>query len=881
MNDERHPFARFWKCALQVNLRSYSRIYRGTDHHSAPPDYASNLREACIQHKVNVVGLADHGVSTEENGLRRALEDSGIVVFPGFEVETAEKVHWVCLFPEATTATTLASHRGTLFDPDALGDGHRTTISSHQLLDRVGKLGGFCFAAHVTGDNGILKRELDNTWKDPNLHAAQIPGPPDELPPGYKSIALNENTAYKRERPVALINARDVGHPNDLGHPRATTFIKMTRPCFSSFLVAFKDPGSRVRLGGDSSEENYSRIERISFRGGYLDGATARMSEHLNVVIGGRGTGKSTFLECVRYALDVPHKGPHALQVGKQIVEENLGRAGGQIELVLRSAANHMKSYTVVRRHGEPPRVIDELGNVSRLHPSEDLLPNVEIFGQNEIHELATDREARAQLLDRFLPDVGHQRERLASVYRKLRRNGERLGDAHGQRDDIEQQVAQVPAFEERARQFRELGVEEALGQVPLLERERQLRSRLFEESERVGSAVATLEESLPDLVFVSDRALRGLPHEEMLRRGRAVLERLAKALECGISDMKRAVDEAGAELQIVNHEIESAVERASAQLEKEFAKLPEIAGKSGRDVGRDYRQLLRSIEEAKPAKQRLHTVNLLIGELDQERRNLLGEVSHLRGARTRARQKAAKDLNDRLAGRLRVTVKPSELRGRLREFLESLPEVGPRRTAWVDTAKDFTVPALVDAIGEGEQALLEREWGLTSSMANSLSRLSRAQVRSLEEVDLDDDVDIELNVSQAEERYRPLDRLSTGQRCTAVLHLLLLDNPDPLIVDQPEDNLDNAFIADRIVRELRTAKTDRQFLFATHNANIPVFGDAEWIGVCSASDGQADIPAALQGSIDMPRIRDETAHILEGGEEAFRQRRAKYGFDY
>ncbi|MDB4304157.1 ATPase, partial [Desulfosarcina sp.] len=117
------------------------------------------------------------------------------------------------------------------------------------------------------------------------------------------------------------------------------------------------------------------------------------------------------------------------------------------------------------------------------------------------------------------------------------------------------------------------------------------------------------------------------------------------------------------------------------------------------------------------------------------------------------------------------------------------------------------------------------------------------------------------------------------GQQCTAILHMLLLENLDPLLMDQPEDNLDNAFIADRIVTELRSAKIARQFLFATHNANIPVFGDAEWIGVFKADENRALLPPSAQGAIDLPGIQKEAAEILEGGKMAFIQRKEKYGF--
>ncbi len=208
------------------------------------------------------------------------------------------------------------------------------------------------------------------------------------------------------------------------------------------------------------------------------------------------------------------------------------------------------------------------------------------------------------------------------------------------------------------------------------------------------------------------------------------------------------------------------------------------------------------------------------------------------------------------------------------------LDGVGEKRLAWINDQDAFSPVKLAELIHSGTDALTRTGWGITPTVANALVKLTNPQVLQLEELELPDIIRIELNVAhEGAENFRLLGKLSTGQQCTAILHLLLLQNRDPLIMDQPEDNLDNAFIADRIVVELRSAKIARQFIFATHNANIPVFGDAEWIGVFEAHEGQSFMPAESQGAIDVPQVRDNAANILEGGKTAFNQRKTKYGF--
>ena len=154
-----------------------------------------------------------------------------------------------------------------------------------------------------------------------------------------------------------------------------------------------------------------------------------------------------------------------------------------------------------------------------------------------------------------------------------------------------------------------------------------------------------------------------------------------------------------------------------------------------------------------------------------------------------------------------------------------------------------------------------------------------------IEELELASSTTIRLNTAAPGEPpvWQALDDLSTGQKATAVLFLLLLESDAPLIVDQPEDDLDNRFISEGVVPRMRAEKQRRQFIFSTHNANIPVLGDAELIVGLAASGeaerGRASIDRQHMGSIDAPPVCALVEEILEGGRAAFERRRRKYGF--
>ena len=125
---------------------------------------------------------------------------------------------------------------------------------------------------------------------------------------------------------------------------------------------------------------------------------------------------------------------------------------------------------------------------------------------------------------------------------------------------------------------------------------------------------------------------------------------------------------------------------------------------------------------------------------------------------------------------------------------------------------------------------------------------------------------------------YRRLDELSGGQRVSVLLSLLLeTKDSRPLVIDQPEDELDTRFLFETVLPALKRLKGRRQVILATHNANIVVNGDADMVIQLEATAHRGRVARA--GAIEEPAVRAAIVRTVDGGEEAFRLRRRKYGF--
>ena len=212
---------------------------------------------------------------------------------------------------------------------------------------------------------------------------------------------------------MAIINARDVNDPTGFGQAGAVTAIKMSSVSIDGLKQAFLDPESRVRLLSQPDPGSHTEFVSIEWAGGFLDGLSIDLNRSLNVLIGGRGSGKSTVIESIRYVLDLKPIGKEAGSAHESVVA-NVLRPGTQITLTLRSPHPSLREYVIRRVVPNPPTVTAMDGEPLPLKPR-DVAPHVDVFGQHEISELARNPDERTRLLRRFLDTdaSGPQKEEL------------------------------------------------------------------------------------------------------------------------------------------------------------------------------------------------------------------------------------------------------------------------------------------------------------------------------------------------------------------------------------------------------------------------------------------------------------------------------------
>lgn len=865
-------YAEFYKCALQVNPYGYIS-YRGATHEDDEETYNQNILKYCKEKEIVVIGLADHGNSDTSENLRRLLEANELTVFPGFEISTAEKIHIVCLFSEKTTTQELNRYLGRLGLTSVDDPVMSTQYSCLEVAKIIEELNGFWYAAHVTSDNGILKiGKMNRIWSDDKLKAAQIPHDLDNVDPKYLNILRNKDPEYKRPNPLALINAKDICRPEDLLERNAYCLVKMTELSFENFKEAFCDPSARVKLSSDQNERYQSSIDKIEIFGGYLDGLSIDLSKNLNCFIGGRGTGKSTLLEILRYTLDCEPKGSDSKRYFQDLIKANLGTDNGRVELIISSNKEHGRKYKVIKRYHEKAVIKNEKDEISHL-TVKDLFPSIEIFGQNEIMELVSSEEAKISILNRFLPNQADTNSKKQSLLRSLKKNSDLLYEKNQKKETFDEDLSKLPKLVEKKCFFDQKGISDKLSIIDCLAKEEEHLRKSLEKLESNNLSFPKFEPS-----FTSD-FISSTNNGDKFERIAAIFENINKEFIELEKSYFRILEENIVKVKDIQSEW-LIYKKGSEDTISTLAKsIPDLNGKSGNEIAIEYQNIVSEIARITPVREDSEKISADISSAIEHRRSLLEALMQVQDEAFDSLRRVIKKLNkSNLSGKIQIEVFRGKNREELIKFLSEIDGIGPKSVSCLREVETLTISSFISHIEEGPEKLVE-EYGFTRAKADIITNLPLRTKLDLELVQLSDTIEISLNVSGDGKKatYKPLRKLSKGQQCTAILNILMLENNDPLIIDQPEDNLDNSFIANNFIDGLRDYKLNRQFIFATHNANIPVFGDSELIAVMREFEGQGCIEDNCIGSVDNKFVKTAVINTLEGGSTAFQMRKAKY----
>jgi energy-coupling factor transporter ATP-binding protein EcfA2 len=607
-------------------------------------------------------------------------------------------------------------------------------------------------------------------------------------------------------------------------------------------------------------------------KGGFLDGVAIELADGLNCFIGARGTGKTTALEFLRYGLDrlpdprVDRDRRHEIE---KLIAANLDH--GSLEISIHTQAG--LRYVVRRSSGVAPTVTNEIGESVSIPLDDGRLFAIDIYSQNQIEDMARNPSAQLALIDRFSD------ERLLEVENELESLRAKLKDLAVQLRKLDDEISAQSGLGSEAAVFRE--------------RLKALAPPLGPDAERTDAAHAAQANRIrekqvaPTVLSRFDRLEADLRRLEAEHASPPTVVALDGDNAHVMQSIQDAVDAVSDAVRSASRQIASVVQYArtniglqAAQLAERhiiqeetyqalLAELNEVEGRA--TERRSIQEKLAAAEAAENAERALRDRR---GELLNHRGGLLKRCSELRDERFELRDKVAQHLSSTFS-LLRVQIiqdgNSDPYQAAIFERLKN--ERLQRGVQSKRIVEALTPSQLAALVSQGASKELAAAIHCDEAVARRILEALGADggAYDIEAIELEDRPKIELLDGEV---YKEATSLSTGQRCTTILPILLLQSARPLLVDQPEDNLDNAFVYDTIVKALRDAAGARQVIFVTHNPNIPVLGNAGRVFVFD-SDGEHGRLRAI-GTVD--ECREEIELVLEGGRKAFLERKERYG---
>ncbi len=881
--------ARFYRADMHIH--SFGSSHDVTDSSMTP----ENIVAAAIKENLDVISITDHNEINNVEAVITAAKDKSLLIIPGVELSTPQG-HLLCYFQ---TIEELQKFHGRLDFADQGKQNSRCQNSALECLKMLYDMDGFAVLAHVDGGSGF---EQMNPGGSPhkldvlchrNLLGIELKSSisqisysdtdPDPLRVGIGRERTDKLCLGSKQFLARVLNSdahtlEALGR-NTIGEQKVTR-IKMDTPSFAAVRIAFEDSDARIRIE-EMIPSSVPAILGIHLEGGFLADQTIHFSRNLNCIIGGRGAGKSTTFEGVRCLSDNPS--------GNQVIDSEVWPS--QLYLFWEDAAGQRHKLT--RSTGGYIENVDDPNNGPVSF-------EIDCFGQGETAKISeqakTDPLALLKYLDRFV--------NLNTALESEEQARNKLLDLQTQIEKAVQQVDLIPQFErtlETTKKQLEALEKAKAKEIIELQRnvaaERELRALIAEKMKELkGNIIRTTSKTTVDEIkTIADPTSISIGMSE-LRGIIACASELAIATEETDEQMKSSFTKfSNATITQLN---------AWKIKDSDAQKLIDLKRKELEDQGirLDMAYVQKLANDEATQKQAVANLKKWVPHLKELRRNrstALKErwdcrerVANIRDAYARCASQTLKEALSDLQVSLKY-IRHGFSPDAERHIIQAMGWKTIQQNRATILVEKLTIPKLLEVIEKKDVAAitdLKTKEGVAifikSEASNIIERLGQPATKfALERCELYDLPQLQVTklipIQGGKQKAitRGFSQLSLGQQQSVLLALILSSNScHPLIIDQPEDNLDSEFIYHSLVPVLRRAKERRQIIIVTHNANVAVLGDAELIVVLKSSSEYAKIIA--RGSIDNIETKDAACNILEGAKEAFLRRAKIYGIN-
>lgn len=857
-----------------------------------------------------------------------------LYLFPGVEISVSGGFHLLGILDLDKRTCDIDKLLGKVDYGGTSGESDGVTRKS--ALEVIGSVAdcGLAIPAHADGPKGLL--HVDNSGR---ARAMQDPTTLQQLFDGGRVIAA-EIVNPQTRKPQIYVDAKCqwtevLGsdshslHSDPLPGSRFT-WVKMARPALEGLRLALLD-GSGFSIRRSDDPEPFDPfnlpthfIESVEIsEARYMGrGVPQKLQFHpwFNALVGGRGTGKSTVVHALRLAFrrqgelrDLPPES-EARSTFERFVKAPQGRSDEEGALDYRSA---QKTEILVRlaREGAPYRLrwrqdatgtaVEEGGTRSwRPSLSQSVAGErfpLRMFSQGQIASLAgEDQQALLKVVDESAGIMSAHAVVEDSVQRflALRAQVRELDSKLKARDDVKVALEDVK---------RKLASFEGRQHAEIL-KAYQLRSRQNRELDRQTRRVDEIAGRL--LLVARELSTEDVPQgtfdpqDSVDREALAAVNRLHAAVAEAVSVVQKAGDGLA---MVAKHEREvlatSTWHTAFLGAAESYGQLTEELRKQGVGDPSEYGKL---VQERQRIEGELSQLDSLQKERDKIATLATSQRQRVRDDRRRLSLLRSGFLTSTLASNpyVRIDLLPygRDLRAVERSIREIIGVMDDRFTEDLlvfhdDGSRSGLVPGLLDNLSDDPKSAATEIEQRLDSLGGRLERacagrgdfgghfnnfLQRELAKRPETLDRllvwspEDGLRVEYSRRGDGTDFQSIHQASAGQRAAAMLAFLLAHGTEPLVLDQPEDDLDNHLIYDLVVQQIRSNKLRRQMIVVTHNPNIVVNGDAEMLHAFDFTKGQCRVVKA--GSLQEQDMRDEVCRVMEGGREAFERRYRRLG---